>query len=97
LRNQNEVNTNCIGIRHLNLNHNSLGNQFAIEFAEQMGVCDHFMKCVTLRFNKIKKAGIEKLCVGVSGHKDYIGIDFRNNPGFCLERGIPDSKIFEVL
>lgn len=97
LRNPIEVNTTALGIRFLNLNHNKLGDQFAFQFSDQMGVCDHYMKSLTVRYNLISPAGVEKLCMGVSGHKDYIGFDIRDNPGWNLRSDQPNSKILEVL
>jgi RNA-binding protein YlmH len=82
LRNKKTVNTASIGIRSLNFNHNNFGDIFATELSDQMITCDHYMKFLTVRFNNISKAGIDKLCMGVSGHKDYIGFDIRDNPGY---------------
>lgn len=55
------------------------------------------MKCLTVRYNKITSAGVEKLCMGVSGHKDYVGFDVRDNPGWNLRIDSPKIKILEVL
>lgn len=60
-------------------------------------ICDHYMKCLTVRYNKISKTGIEKLCMGVSSHKDYIGLDFRHNPGYNKTHKNLDPNIMEVL
>jgi hypothetical protein len=55
-----------------------------------MLTCDHYMKCLTVRYNKITQPGIDKLFIGVSGHKDYVGFDIRDNPGFSIIINSPD-------
>lgn len=53
LRNSNTLNISKIGLKHLNLNRNMLGNQTAFAIAHILRN-DEYMRAISLRKNKIK-------------------------------------------
>jgi len=40
------------------------------------------MKCISLRHNKLSLEDVELIIKAIASHRDIVGADFRNNPGF---------------
>ena len=81
LRNNEDVNVSRLGLKFLNLNKNSLGNQAATLLASALKN-EQYMRAISLCKNKIGPSGINELIAVTKLNKNLLKIDLRENSGF---------------
>ena len=55
------------------------------------------MKCLNVRKNNIGADGIQSLCKAMAMHKDFLSVDFRDNPGTAQVQLSKDNDMHTLL
>ena len=82
LRNKDKLNIEQLGLKYINLARNNFGNEFVTTLHETLNL-DVYIRCISLRHNKIGREGIEILSKISLDHMSILSIDCRSNPGYC--------------
>jgi len=81
LRNPDYFNIAFLGLKHINLARNSLGDKFAETLAKALSI-DVYIKCISLKHNSIGTQGFKIFASLASEHPSLLSINMLNNPGY---------------
>jgi len=81
LRNEEYFNISQLGLKYINLARNAFDDHFAEALSDQLET-DLYMKCLSLKQNKITKKGIRHFANAIKDHPHLLSLDLRDNPGY---------------